>query len=297
MSEKRREQLMREAAEIFFELRNDPDNSELQARRDEFLVRGKAERETYDHLLKTWKASGVMRAPKRLRSVLLFLCGLTGATALAYDPVRIAVLSDLSTSGTPEQSTLASGDVAFLDADTALVDDTDGQARAVELLDGAAFFAVESDPRPFTVEVGDVRVRVVGTEFETAFVEDTVLIGVAEGQVNISLRDQSWQLTAGEQFTWSDDFGAVIDERDITLMASWREDRLIVDGLSFGQAADIIERRLSGRVVFTNATLRNTPVAGIVDLSDPLVALRILAELSGARVYHAPGIGRVITPR
>ena len=297
MSDDGDEQLMQEAADIFFRLRKDPDNSDLQAQRDEFIARGKEEKKTYEYLLKAWTASGMMRAPKTLRSVILLFCGLAGAIALAYEPVRIAVLADLSTSGAPEQSTLFSGDVAFLDADTALIDDTDGEGRVVTLLEGASFFTVESDARPFTVKVGDFKVKVVGTEFETAFVEDTVFVSVADGQVNVSYADEIWELSAGDQFIWSNEQGASIEQRDATTMAAWRGDRLIVDGLTFGQAADIIERRLSGPVLFTNPELRNTLVAGNIDLADPLSSLRVLADFAGGRVYHAPGIGRVVTRR
>lgn len=294
MSDNPRKDLMKEAAVIFLQLRDNPDDQELQATRDAFTARGPDEAEIYDHLLKTWKASGVAHAPKTIKSVIVFLCGLIGLGALAYDPVRIALVADLSTSATPEQSTLDSGDVAYLDADTALIDKTDGVARDVELLEGAAFFSVESSVRPFTVEVGELFVSVIGTEFETAFVDDTIFVSVAEGQVSVRHESQTWELTAGDQFTWSEELGAVIEAHDSATMASWREDRLTVDGLTMGQATAIIERRLNGLVVFTNAALRDTVVAGNVDLSQPVVALRILAETVGGRVYNAPGIGRII---
>lgn len=297
MSEDRLRELTRQAADIFLQLRDDPDNAELQARRDEFRARGKDECEAYDDLAKTWKASGVMHAPKKLRSLILFFCGLIGASAIAYEPIRIAVFADLSTSRVPEQSTLESGDFAYLDADSALVDDTDGEDRRVELLTGAAFFDVESNARPFSVEVGDITITVVGTSFETAFVDETVLIGVAEGQVNVRRNDQVWELSAGDQLTWSDEIGADIDQRDSTNMASWRGDRLVVNNLTLGQAAAIIERRLAGPVVFTSGTLRDTRVNGNLDLSEPLKALRILADTGGGRVYNVPGVGRVISPR
>ena len=295
MSDNPRKDLMKEAAAIFLQLRDNPDDSELQAMRDAFIARGPDEAEIYDHLLRTWKASGVAHAPKTLKSVILFLCGLIGAGAIAYDPIRVAIVADLSTNAAPEQSTLVSGDVVYLDADTALIDETDGLARDVELLEGAAFFSVESNATPFSVEVGELYVSVIGTKFETAYVDDIIFVSVAKGQVSVRHDSQTWELTAGDQFAWSEELGAVIEERDSATMASWRTDRLTVDGLTMGQAAAIIERRLNGPVIFTNAALRDTVVAGNVDLSQPLVALQILAETLGGRVYHVPGIGRVIT--
>lgn len=297
MSDSHRKSLMKEAAAIFLQLRDNPDDPDLQALRDKFVSRGREERDVYDHLLKTWKASGVAHAPKTIRSTVLFLGLLIGVSALAYDPVRIAVLADLSTRDRPQQSALGSGDFAHLDANSALIDGSDGLSRNIELLEGAAFFKVESDPRPFTVDVGDITVTVVGTEFETAFVEDAVFVNVTEGQVNVRFEDQSWELRAGDQFKWSDVTGGVIAKGDSTTMATWRGDRLVIDGLTMGQATAIIERRLTGPVIFTNATMRDTVVAGNVDLSQPLAALRILAETVGGQVYNVPGVGRVITNR
>lgn len=297
MSEDRREKLMREAADIFLQLRDDPENPDLHARRDAFKARGFAEHDTYEDIARMWKASSIIRAPRKLRSFVLFLCALIGAGAFMYQPVRIALLADVSTRAAPAESTLSSGDLAFLDADTALVDATEGTDKAVELLEGAAFFTVEPDGRQFTVKVGDVLVTVVGTSFETAFVNDTVLVNVAQGQVRVMLNGQVWDLYAGDQFTWSNNTGADVAKNDIASMATWRADRLVLDGLTLGQAVAIVERRLASPVLFTNPSVKTISVEGTLDLSEPLVALRVLAETGGSRVFYVPGVGRIITNR
>ncbi|MEM9498185.1 MAG: FecR domain-containing protein [Pseudomonadota bacterium] len=285
---------MKEAAHIFLQLRDDPENPELQARRDAFLARGEAEKAVYGEILKTWKASGVMHVPRTMRSVAVLCCVLIGAAYFAYDPLRIAILADVSTQSAPEQTTLASGDIAFLDAASALVDETDGASRTVELLDGAAFFDVAAGRHPFVVDLGDVVVTVVGTAFETAFVDDAVVIDVAEGRVDVKANDQIWELSAGERLHWTDTRGAEVTTHDGNAVAPWRGDRLVVDGMTLGEAAAIIERRLIGTVVFADRALRRKRVTGSLDLSDPLVALRLLAATGNARVFHVPGIGRVI---
>lgn len=296
MTDKRREDLLREAADIFLRLRENPDNPELQQQRDAFCARGLEEKQIYDDLLKTWKASGVMKAPRSLKS-LVIAAALVGASYLAYEPARIAFLSDHATRSAPQQSMLASGDSAFLDAASALADTSDSETRRFELLDGAAFFDVETHERPFTVEVAGVTVTVVGTAFETALIDDNVLVSVAEGIVNVRMGDSVWTLTAGQEFLWSPKTGVALTERSRDDIATWRTDRLVVDGMTLGEAADIIQRRLNGPVLFTNATLRNTRVSGNLDLSKPLAALRILAETGGGRVYEAAGLGRVIAPK
>ena len=297
MLEDQREILMREAADIFLRLREDPDNVELQARRDAFCARGTQENNAYLELVKTWKASGVMHAPKTLRSVVLVACGLLGLGYITYEPMRIALLADVSSRNAPLQTILASGDKALLAADSALIDKTDGLGRDVTLLEGAAYFDVKSDARPFSIQIGEVTVRVVGTTFETAIVDEAVTISVVTGRVNVTHENESWDLSAGDHFTWMSKQAVSLEQRAISDMATWRGDRLIVDGMTLGQAAAIIERRLIGPVFFTTDRLRNTRVTGNLDLTEPLVALRLLAETGGGRVYHAPGLGRVITAR
>lgn len=284
---------MREAAEIFLQLKEDPDNPELTRRRDLFCARGREEKRAYDDLLKTWKASGVMKATGTLRSI-AFAAAIVAVSYLMYEPVRIALLSDHATRALPQETPLASGDSAFLDGTSALSDRSDDDTRSFELLQGAAFFDVESGARPFQVEVADVTVTVVGTAFETALIDDSVLISVVEGIVRVQLDDQSWTLTAGQQFVSSDDAGITLTELATQDMATWRTDRLVVDGMTLGEAADIIQRRLNGPVFFTNADLRQTRVSGSLDLSQPLTALRILAQTGGGRLYEIAGMGRVI---
>lgn len=297
MSEDTRERLMREAADIFLKLREDPENPGLQARRDAFCARGGAERAAYDDLLKTWKASGVMRAPRTLRAGALILLGGLGLALLGHEPLRLWMLADLRSDARPESTLLASGDRMVLDAESAVQDRTDQTTRQVALLTGAAFFDVETDGRPFRVEIGGVTATVVGTAFETAFVDETVLVSVTEGRVNVRLDGQTWELGAGDQFSWSEAEGAALSARALTDIATWRQDRLSVDGMTLGQAAAIIERRLSGPVIFTSEALKAVRVTGNLDLSQPLAALRILAETGGGQVYDVAGLGRIIAKR
>ncbi|WP_299851409.1 FecR domain-containing protein [uncultured Roseovarius sp.] len=92
------------------------------------------------------------------------------------------MLVDLYTRFEPMQAALVSGGRLHLDAGSAITDNTDSDTRAVTLLQGAAFFDVAKNPRPFEVMVGDLRVRVRGTAFETAWIDDVIEISVSEGR-------------------------------------------------------------------------------------------------------------------
>ena len=59
------------------------------------------------------------------------------------------------------------------------------EARTVRLV-GEAFFAVETDGRPFVVETADARVRVLGTEFNVRTRDGVgTVVTVAEGRVQV----------------------------------------------------------------------------------------------------------------
>ena len=122
-------------------------------------------------------------------------------------------------------------------------------------------------------------------------------VSVEEGQVSVRHENQTWDLIAGDKLVWSNEFSVEIEKHERGSVAAWRRDRLTVDGLTMGQATAVIERRLRGSVIFTSSALSDTVVAGNVDLSRPLGALRILAETVGGRVIRVPGVGHVITER
>ncbi|MEM7189483.1 MAG: FecR domain-containing protein [Pseudomonadota bacterium] len=297
MVDERRKNLTREAADIFLRLRDDPGNGQLLARRDAFCARGQAENDAYNELLKTWKASGVMRAGSVLRSLVIFLVLAAGAAYFGYQPARIALLADITTASVPESVSLSSGDLAVLDADSAVVDGTGGATRSVQLLEGAAFFDVSTGDRPFTVRIDRLTVNVTGTAFETALIDDTIFVGVTEGVVEVRDGAEIWRLQAGDHLEWSKTAGGTISQRQADSIAAWRSDRLTVDGMTLGQAAAIIDRRLTGPVLFTSDALKDVRVTGSLDLKKPLVALRILAQTGGGQVYDAAGVARLIGTR
>jgi transmembrane sensor len=73
-------------------------------------------------------------------------------------------------------------------------------------------------------------------------------------------------------------------------VASWRDDVLVADGLSFAQIAEILDRRIPGRVILTDDALGQQTIVGHFDLSDAQGTLDLLAELTGAKVTSVPNL-------
>lgn len=277
------EQLVREATRIFLRLNQAPDDPVLIASREDFLARGAAERATYDEVARAWAITGRRRRPNALLGIVFLL--VIGASLYAgLGPNRAFWMSDIHSAEIPEEAVLASGDLAVLDAGTALIDETDGTERTVEVLEGAAFFEVARDTRPFIVQAGEFEARVLGTAFETLRTDDGIVVAVSEGRVEVTDGSDSVILSAGDKLRWSRGSAATVTEVDVASVAAWRGDRLIADGLSFSEAAEIIDRRLPGPILILDAALANARVSGGLDLDRPELALEALAAAEAARV-------------
>lgn len=297
MPETTETELIREATEIFLSLRDNPDDPVLQGRRDAFVSRGDAERSAYAKMLQVWKVTdpGTATGPSKLPSVMLAAVLATGAF-FAYEPMRVSFLADLRTDRTTTTAQLASGDQIMLDASSALIDETHGDTRDVTLLQGAAFFDVQTSDMPFSVTAGELRVEVTGTSFEVAQFDDATLVSVTEGFVRVSIDAQSWQLSAGDQLNWDKAAGVRLSQVEAEAIAAWRGNVLLSDAMTFAQIASVLERRMPGGIFITSPDLAGTPVVGTFDLSDPIASLKLLAELTDARITTLPYLATIISP-
>ncbi|MEM6900356.1 MAG: FecR domain-containing protein [Pseudomonadota bacterium] len=291
-------QVLEEAVRLFLQLEAAPDNAAFQAERDAFISRGEQERAAYSKALEGWKAAGVRPRKTGLKTVLL----VAFCTAVAWygaEPLRISLLADMSAGLSTSQSNLKSGDVVFLDAGSAIVDDTgpDETLRSVTVLKGAAFFDVIPSERTFRVTLGDISAEAIGTAFETAFIEDTLAVEVEEGIVRVTGPSDTWLLEAGTRLEWSGVGDVVLTEVSTAEVALWRQDQLIAKTMPVDQVIDILDRRISGDVFVVGGGLAGRTVSGSFDLSDPIGSLNILAATQNARVLPGQPVATFLIPR
>lgn len=287
MSDK--ENLSREAVKLFLKQRDNPTDPAAKAACQAFVARGQTERETFERVAAAWSASRKRRKPRGGGALaLLFALGLS--LYAFYDPLSIRWLADLQTNEDAQEFKLASGDTVYLDASSALGDDTLENGREVQLLKGAAFFDVNVAARPFIVEAGDVTVQVKGTAFAVSRIGSTVRVDVSEGQVEIRVMQERFNLYEGDSLLVSKDAAiqhGLIAVRDV---AAWRSDELIANGMTVAHVAKVIDRRVPGRVFVTSSALAGLRVTGRFDLRDPVQALHTLAAAQNARVIELPAL-------
>lgn len=283
---------LKTAADIYLRFSQDPDDPGVLAERDEFLARGHDERRAWAQIKDAWQVTG--SKPKSRKLLSLVLVGLLAFSAyFAAEPLRILMVADQRSDDRALTVTLASGDLAVLDANSALVDDTEADGRDVELLNGAAYFDVLRTGEHFEVAVGDARVVVLGTAFEVAKVSNGVHVAVEEGRVAVFKDGRRLELGAGESVVWTGT-GPMRTTLEPDRVATWRDGRLVVENVPFSQVVSILDRHIVGPVVVASNSLNDARVTGSFDLDRAMVSLRNLAASQSGSVVTSPLGGAVI---
>lgn len=290
--------LAEEAANIVRRLDENPEDTQAKADERDFLARGHEEQRIYALAKRAFSATskGIERRERNRTLSFALLGAMLASTYLAWEPMSVRLQADHRSDRTVESAVLKSGDVAVLDAASALVDKTDETARMITVLQGAAYFDVDTDGRRFMVSIDDLTVEALGTQFEVVDAGASVRVSVAEGVVELRTRSSATLLAAGEQALIT---GDGIEKRSLALedVARWRKEELILTGLSLRDAAAIIERRLPGRVIVIGKALGDTQVGGSLDLSQPQNALATLAATGNAEALQASKFLTVIYRR
>lgn len=132
-------------------------------------------------------------------ALLLAVAGPFGWNAWRQGPQELNVYTAI---GEQRSVDLRDGSELIVNADSRLHVRYDGSSRQVELLRGEAIFDVARNPdRPFVIDGGLARVRVLGTRFVVNRLPDRLRISVEHGQVQVdSLTSAGGQqrLVAGE---------------------------------------------------------------------------------------------------
>jgi len=174
---------------------------------------------------------------------------------------------------------LPDGSVAWLNTDTAIDVDYEGDGRHIELLRGEAQFEVVPDPaRPFAVDAHRGRSTALGTVFAVR-VQDPqeATVTVTEGRVEVispvgrgagTSTDPTARavLTADEQVAYREGAAPGPVVRAPAKALAWRDGVIAIEGLPFAEALAEIDRYRPGRILLLADTTRLEPVTARVSL-------------------------------
>lgn len=227
--------------------------------------------------------------------VLLTVGSALGWHAHRYGPLEL----DLHT-GIGERQTqhLRDGSELILDADTHLHLHYDSTQRQVELLRGEAIFAVARQPqRPFVIDSGLARVRVLGTRFVVNRLPDRLRVSVDRGQVQVDSLvrpGESVQLEAGQVAEVSADGRLQRLPRPASDAFAFQSGNLVFDQADLAEVAASLSRYHP--FPLRAATGKSPRISAVVQLADVEGFLQSLPQIVPVRLREEAGT-TVLQPR
>ena len=180
---------------------------------------------------------------------------------------------------------LADGTRVWLNAASELMypDHFSADQRKV-VLKGEAYFEVTKDvKRPFSVVLGDMEVKVLGTSFNVSAYpgvkRQTTLI---EGQVAVNWHRQQVVIRPGQQAAETDE-GLRVASVNVMNYVGWKEHRFVYENKLLGEVLEDLERWYDVSFFFTGESLKIKRFSGSIpkysDLSKVLKMLELTTNI------------------
>ena len=209
--------------------------------------------------------------------------------AITFLPdLLLRVQADLVTTTAELRSAdLADGSRVWLAPESAIeFDFVDGERR-VHLIEGEAFFEVESNPSsPFRVVAGDTVTSVLGTAFEVRRIGAEQRVTVQHGGVQVEVAGHpagaALQLVAGDWLHVGPERDPERGRNAPEEVAAWRNGELIARDRPMGEIVQELRRYYDGVIVIRSQAFAARRVSGVYSLRSPARTLRDLAAAHGA---------------
>jgi transmembrane sensor len=245
--------------------------------------------------------SNVVNFPKRTlprrawvgAAIAASLAAMIGGPAL-WDASQGQLVTYQTRPGEVRRITLPDGSRVVLDGGSQLSVRLGWRVRRVEMGIAQASFDVAKDAsRPFVINVGDQRVRVVGTAFNIRHTAESLRVTVVRGIVEVAPKQRNLsapvRLLKGQELCHRQGGRASLVRRVNPEGAfAWSEGQLVADNESLGEVALDLNRRFPTpvRIEGASASKRFT---GVIALEDQDAAVRLLATYAGLKVHRANG--------
>lgn len=200
--------------------------------------------------------------------------------------------------GGHEILTLADGSRVELNTDTVVrVANTTGRERAVELVQGEAFFEVKHDAtHPFVVTAGGERLVDLGTEFVIRKDADRTRVGLVAGSVRVETSG-FWSHATLATLEPGDLAVAMADKISITRGAArevsddlaWRTGQLIFRRATLGDAAAEFNRYNEEKLVVADAQTATLRFSSAFPVHGMEAFARVVQRLLSLHVEHREG--------
>lgn len=145
------------------------------------------------------------------------------------------------------------------------------QHREVKLTGEAFFDVVHDSSAPFTVHVGDVTVRDVGTSFNISSNSKRIEVIVENGVVNVSRKKQSVELEKQEMITIKPGDKEFHKERTKDLLYKYyRTNEFVANNTPLYRLVAMLNHAYGANIKIEAENVANTPIGGTFPASNPL---------------------------
>lgn len=188
---------------------------------------------------------------------------------------------------------LADGSTAVLNTSSSIAVSMRAKHRAVDLLEGEAWFDVAHDPeRPFEVRSGELVVRALGTAFTVRARPDGTEVVVTEGTVAIfreGIGGAPIRMTAGKQLNFTRGAMAQVSLTGPQLeqQLAWRQGLIILDGQTLDVAVAEFNRYNDLKLEIMGEKLASQRVYGTFRVRDPEGLAKAVTIALGARMTRS----------
>ncbi|MCT1524878.1 MULTISPECIES: FecR family protein [Sphingobacterium] len=158
-------------------------------------------------------------------------------------------------------------------------------------LEGEAFFEITKNPdRPFIVQTGDVRTRVLGTSFLiSSFAGQPLSVAVATGKVRVMEQRQETEtalavLTPGQNMVMENGH-VTVSTVEVTDVSEWKNGRLAFNGATLREMADALERWYGVTIHFNRPATADRRMTITLTANVPLSEIMDVLAVTGRFSY------------
>lgn len=209
------------------------------------------------------------------------------ATVLLWNKSHREAANIIIAGAVIENDTLPDGSVITLNKKSSLsYDGSFGKEKRSVKLNGEAFFAVAHDTqKPFSINVGDLEVRVVGTSFNIRTAAESTEIVVETGLVQVEKAGGMVELSPGEKLISMTGKPVMIKEtvKD-GLYNYYRSKKFECRGTPLWQLVEKLNDAFDAHVIIKNEDLRNDQLTGTFSDTGLMDILKVVSNTLNIKV-------------
>ncbi|OCX15312.1 FecR domain-containing protein [Ectopseudomonas hydrolytica] len=185
---------------------------------------------------------------------------------------------------------LADGSRLLLDSDSRIEITWHLLSRRVALQRGQALFDIApASYRPFLVDAGTTRVKVLGTLFNVRRLEGDVRVTLARGKVEVEAHGdprQRLQLAPGQQVDSRQGVLQEVVAADTEATFAWKESRLVFERTPLSEALALLQHYRSAPIRLEDPDLGALPITGVFDSDRVDDLLSLLPNILPVGLHH-----------